>query len=96
MIYFSGCFDCGLILYGCATERLLAQTEKPGRIVRNRLEQAGYDPADTLAVQVAQYDPPDKLVVQFAQELSAYLKFVYKSVVLGPSVRSLADISHLL
>lgn len=56
-------------------ERLLAQNEKPGKIVRNRLEQAGYDPSDTLGEQVS-------------RDLSTYLKFVYKSVVLGPPVRS--------
>lgn len=56
-------------------ERLLAQNEKPGKIVRNRLEQAGYDPSDTLGEQVS-------------RDLSTYLKFVYKSVVLGPPVSS--------
>lgn len=56
-------------------ERLLAQNERPGKIVRNCLEQAGYEPEDLLTMDVR-------------QELCTYIKFIYKSVVLGPTVRS--------
>ena len=57
-------------------ERLLAMTEKPANIVRRRLEQAGWDPIDdfrTLATEDIQY----------------LMKFVYKSNLLGPTVRRL-------
>jgi hypothetical protein len=55
-------------------ERLLAQTERPADIVRRRLEQCGYDPADGLELLGA-------------DDLSFLLKFVYKSQLLGPAVR---------
>lgn len=56
-------------------ERILAQTEKPADIVRRRLEQAGYDPVDGLELLGG-------------EGLSFLLKFVYKSQLLGPAVRT--------
>jgi hypothetical protein len=55
-------------------ERILAQTERPADIVRRRLEQAGYDESDG----------QDLLG---GAGLSFLLKFVYKSLFLGPAVR---------
>ncbi|KAJ6459901.1 adenylate cyclase [Mycena sanguinolenta] len=52
-------------------ERILAQTERPADIVRRRLEQAGYD----------ETDGQDLLG---GAGLSFLLKFVYKSLYLGP------------
>ncbi|KAJ7131617.1 hypothetical protein C8R46DRAFT_924202 [Mycena filopes] len=54
-------------------ERILAQTERPADIVRRRLEQAGYDEADG----------QDLLG---GAGLSFLLKFVYKSLFLGPAM----------
>lgn len=59
---------------------MLAQTERPADIVRRRLDQAGYDVADGL----------DTLG---EGDLSFLMKFVYKSTVLGPTVRCLTAIS---
>ncbi|KAK6996951.1 adenylate cyclase [Favolaschia claudopus] len=53
-------------------ERILAQTERPADIVRRRLEQAGYD----------ETDGQDLLG---GAGLSFLLKFVYKSLYLGPT-----------
>ncbi|RDB15590.1 Adenylate cyclase [Hypsizygus marmoreus] len=57
-------------------ERILAQTERPADIVRRRLEQAGYDPADGLELLGG-------------EGLSFLLKFVYKSQLLGPAEEEL-------
>ncbi|KAF7357959.1 Adenylate cyclase [Mycena venus] len=57
-------------------ERILAQTERPADIVRRRLEQAGYD--DT--------DGQDLLG---GAGLTFLLKFVYKSLFLGPAEEEL-------
>lgn len=56
-------------------ERVLAMTERPGDIMRRRLEQAGYTAADGL----------DMLG---AEDMRFLLTFVYKSTLLGPAVRS--------
>ncbi|KAF8893444.1 hypothetical protein BD779DRAFT_1506295 [Infundibulicybe gibba] len=58
-------------------ERMLLQTERPAVIVRRRLEQAGYDPADGLELLGG-------------EGLSFLLKFVYKSQLLGPAEEELA------
>ncbi|KAI6010510.1 hypothetical protein EDC04DRAFT_2905862 [Pisolithus marmoratus] len=52
-------------------ERVLAPTERPAAITRRRLEQAGYDQADSL----------DYIA---AEDMTFLLKFVYKSQLLGP------------
>ncbi|KAJ6526967.1 adenylate cyclase [Mycena vulgaris] len=57
-------------------ERILAQTERPADIVRRRLEQAGY----------AESDGHDLLG---GAGLSFLLKFVYKSLFLGPAEEEL-------
>ncbi|KAF5386069.1 hypothetical protein D9615_002687 [Tricholomella constricta] len=57
-------------------ERILGQTERPADIVRRRLEQAGYDPADGLELLGG-------------EGLSFLLKFVYKSQLLGPAEEEL-------
>ncbi|KAJ6456413.1 adenylate cyclase [Mycena sanguinolenta] len=57
-------------------ERILAQTERPADIVRRRLEQAGYD----------ETDGQDLLG---GAGLSFLLKFVYKSLYLGPAEEEL-------
>ncbi|KAL6303514.1 adenylate cyclase-like protein [Sparassis latifolia] len=53
-------------------ERVLAPTERPAGIVRRRLEQAGYDPADGLDLLGA-------------EDTKYLMKFVYKSNALGPA-----------
>ncbi|GLB44995.1 putative adenylyl- / guanylyl cyclase, catalytic domain [Lyophyllum shimeji] len=58
-------------------ERILGQAERPADIVRRRLEQAGYDPADGLELLGG-------------EGLSFLLKFVYKSELLGPTEEELA------
>ncbi|KAH7916612.1 hypothetical protein BJ138DRAFT_1052542 [Hygrophoropsis aurantiaca] len=58
-------------------ERILAPTERPAAIVRRRLEQAGYDQADSL----------DFLG---AEDMTFLMKFVYKSQLLGPTVDDLS------
>jgi hypothetical protein len=73
-------FDLGSPLIFTTSERMLAQTERPADIVRRRLDQAGYDVADGL----------DTLG---EGDLSFLMKFVYKSTVLGPTVRGLTAIS---
>jgi hypothetical protein len=55
-------------------ERILVQMERPADIVRRRLEQAGYDEADG-------HD------LLGGAGLAFLLKFVYKSLYLGPAVR---------
>ncbi|KAJ7031033.1 hypothetical protein C8F04DRAFT_1112067 [Mycena alexandri] len=57
-------------------ERILAQTERPADIVRRRLDQAGYDESDG----------QDLLG---GAGLSFLLKFVYKSLFLGPAEEEL-------
>ncbi|KAJ7502558.1 hypothetical protein B0H11DRAFT_2171113 [Mycena galericulata] len=57
-------------------ERILAQTERPADIVRRRLDQAGYDEADGQDLQGG-------------AGLSFLLKFVYKSLFLGPAEEEL-------
>ncbi|KAJ6594649.1 adenylate cyclase [Mycena capillaripes] len=57
-------------------ERILAQTERPADIVRRRLEQAGYDESDG----------QDLLG---GAGLAFLLKFVYKSLFLGPAEEEL-------
>ncbi|KAJ6558075.1 hypothetical protein B0H19DRAFT_128004 [Mycena capillaripes] len=57
-------------------ERILAQTERPADIVRRRLEQAGYDESDG----------QDLLP---GAGLAFLLKFVYKSLFLGPAEEEL-------
>ncbi|KIJ18515.1 hypothetical protein PAXINDRAFT_70600 [Paxillus involutus ATCC 200175] len=57
-------------------ERMLAPTERPAAITRRRLEQAGYDQADSL----------DYLA---AEDMTFLLKFVYKSQLLGPVAEDL-------
>ncbi|KAH7928928.1 PP2C-domain-containing protein [Leucogyrophana mollusca] len=57
-------------------ERILAPTERPASIVRRRLEQAGYDQADSL----------DFLG---AEDMTFLMKFVYKSQLLGPTTDDL-------
>ncbi|KAJ7665868.1 hypothetical protein DFH06DRAFT_261547 [Mycena polygramma] len=57
-------------------ERILAQTERPADIVRRRLEQAGYD----------ETDGQDLLG---GAGLAFLLKFVYKSLFLGPAEEEL-------
>ncbi|KAJ7140954.1 hypothetical protein C8R44DRAFT_692856 [Mycena epipterygia] len=57
-------------------ERILAQTERPADIVRRRLEQAGYDEADGQDLQGG-------------AGLSFLLRFVYKSLFLGPAEEEL-------
>ncbi|KAF9227119.1 hypothetical protein BS17DRAFT_727058 [Gyrodon lividus] len=57
-------------------ERVLAPTERPAAITRRRLEQAGYDQADSL----------DYLA---AEDMTFLLKFVYKSQLLGPAAEDL-------
>ncbi|KAF7376679.1 Adenylate cyclase [Mycena sanguinolenta] len=57
-------------------ERILAQTERPADIVRRRLEQAGYDETDGLDL-LGGAGP------------SFLLKFVYKSLFLGPAEEEL-------
>ncbi|KAJ7049995.1 hypothetical protein C8F01DRAFT_1213058 [Mycena amicta] len=54
-------------------ERILASTERPGDIVRRRLEQAGYDESDGIELLSG-------------AGLGFILKFVYKSLFLGPAV----------
>jgi hypothetical protein len=61
-------------------ERILAQTERPADIVRQRLKQAGYN----------ETDGRDLLG---NEELSFLLKFVYKSWFLGPAVRFCSSLS---
>ncbi|KAJ7213101.1 adenylate cyclase [Mycena pura] len=56
-------------------ERILASTERPADIVRRRLEQAGYSESD------------GQDLLSGAGGLSFLLKFVYKSLFLGPAVR---------
>ena len=68
------CYVFFSVLMGFFAERILGQTERPADIVRRRVEQAGYDQTD--AVDLLNYD------------LSFILKFVYKSQLLGPAVRS--------
>ncbi|KAG6334592.1 hypothetical protein ID866_4502 [Astraeus odoratus] len=53
-------------------ERVLAPTERPAAITRRRLEQAGYDQADSLNYIAA-------------EDMTFLLKFVYKSQLLGPT-----------
>jgi adenylate cyclase len=66
-------------------ERVLAMTERPADIVRRRLEQSGYTAADGL----------DMLG---ADDMRFLLTFVYKSTLLGPTVRNLfcpsVNLSH--
>ncbi|KAG1844144.1 hypothetical protein F4604DRAFT_245035 [Suillus subluteus] len=57
-------------------ERVLAPTERPAAIVIRRLEQAGYDQADSLAFLGA-------------EDMSFLMKFVYKSQLLGPAAEDL-------
>ncbi|KAJ6465329.1 hypothetical protein C8R45DRAFT_910748 [Mycena sanguinolenta] len=57
-------------------ERILAQTERPADIVRQRLEQAGYDESDGQDLRGS-------------AGLSFLLKFVYKSWFLGPAAQDL-------
>ncbi|KAJ7090876.1 adenylate cyclase [Mycena belliarum] len=57
-------------------ERILAQTERPADIVRRRLEQAGYDDCDGEDLRRG-------------AGLSFLLKFVYKSLYLGPAEEEL-------
>ncbi|KAJ7354480.1 hypothetical protein DFH08DRAFT_738557 [Mycena albidolilacea] len=57
-------------------ERILAQTERPADIVRRRLEQAGYDESDG-------HD------LLSGAGLAFLLKFVYKSLYLGPAEEEL-------
>ncbi|KAF7315989.1 Adenylate cyclase [Mycena indigotica] len=57
-------------------ERILASTEKPGDIVRRRLEQAGYDESDGYELLSG-------------AGLGFILKFVYKSQFLGPAEEEL-------
>ncbi|KAF7329121.1 Adenylate cyclase [Mycena kentingensis (nom. inval.)] len=57
-------------------ERILASTEKPGDIVRRRLEQAGYDESDGIELLSG-------------AGLGFILKFVYKSLFLGPAEEEL-------
>ncbi|KAJ8579663.1 hypothetical protein M405DRAFT_886412, partial [Rhizopogon salebrosus TDB-379] len=52
-------------------ERVLAPTERPAAIVIRRLQQAGYDQADSLAFLGA-------------EDMTFLMKFVYKSQLLGP------------
>lgn len=51
-------------------ERVLAPTERPALLVRRRLEQAGYDPADGLHMLGA-------------EDIGFLIKFIYKSNLLG-------------
>jgi len=60
------------------SERVLASTERPADIVRRRLEQAGYDPADGFDILAG-------------EGLLFLLKFVYKSQVLGGGVSRLCS-----
>lgn len=53
----------------------MGQKERPADIFRRRLEQAGYDAADGLETLGE-------------DDMSFLLKFVYKSQLLGPAVRS--------
>jgi hypothetical protein len=53
---------------------MLAQTEKPAAILQRRLQQAGYDLSD-------------ELDTTGQDELTFLIKFVYKSILLGPAVR---------
>ncbi|KAG1739309.1 hypothetical protein EDB19DRAFT_1711525 [Suillus lakei] len=57
-------------------ERVLAPTERPAAIVIRRLEQAGYDQADSLAFLGA-------------EDMTFLMKFVYKSQLLGPAAEEL-------
>ncbi|KAG1751292.1 uncharacterized protein EDB91DRAFT_598835 [Suillus paluster] len=57
-------------------ERVLAPTERPAAIVIRRLEQAGYDQADSLAFLGA-------------EDMTFLMKFVYKSQLLGPTAEEL-------
>lgn len=57
-------------------ERVLAPTERPAAIVIRRLEQAGYDQADSL-------------VFLGAEDMTFLMKFVYKSQLLGPAAEEL-------
>ncbi|KIJ63500.1 hypothetical protein HYDPIDRAFT_112918 [Hydnomerulius pinastri MD-312] len=57
-------------------ERVLAPTERPAAITRRRLEQAGYDQADSL----------DYIA---AEDMTFLLKFVYKSQLFGPAAEDL-------
>ncbi|KAF9241802.1 hypothetical protein BU15DRAFT_60701 [Melanogaster broomeanus] len=59
-------------------ERVLAPTERPAAIARRRLEQAGYDQADSL----------DYLA---AEDMTFLLRFVYKSELLGPPAEDLGS-----
>ncbi|KAJ7463487.1 hypothetical protein B0H11DRAFT_1734612 [Mycena galericulata] len=63
-----------LYLRECGRERILEQTERPADIVRQRLQQAGYDEADGQDLAGG-------------AGLSFLLKFVYKSLFLGPAAR---------
>ncbi|KAJ7646531.1 adenylate cyclase [Roridomyces roridus] len=58
-------------------ERILAQTERPADIVRRRLEQAGYDESD------------GQDLLNGATGLAFLLKFVYKSLYIGPAEEDL-------
>lgn len=57
-------------------ERVLAPTERPAAIVIRRLEQAGYDQADSLTFLGA-------------EDMTFLMKFVYKSQLLGPAAEEL-------
>ncbi|KZV72866.1 L domain-like protein [Peniophora sp. CONT] len=66
-------------------ERILGNSERPADIVRRRLEQAGYTPADGLEVLGG-------------ESLSFLLKFVYKSNVLGTTeddTKTLSSYTHV-
>lgn len=64
-------------------ERILAQTERPADIVRRRLDQAGYGIEDGLDLLGA-------------DDIQFLMKFVYKSNVLGPAVRSFVHFAFCL
>ncbi|KAF7321179.1 Adenylate cyclase [Mycena chlorophos] len=57
-------------------ERILGATEKPGEIVRRRLDQAGYDESDGIELLSG-------------AGLGFILKFVYKSLFIGPAEEEL-------
>ncbi|KAG2029697.1 hypothetical protein BDR03DRAFT_906490 [Suillus americanus] len=57
-------------------ERVLVPTERPAAIVIRRLEQAGYDQADSLAFLDA-------------EDITFLMKFVYKSQLLGPAAEDI-------
>ena len=60
-------------MFAFCSERVLAPTERPADLVRRRLEQAGYEPADGLQALGS-------------EEIGFLIKFIYKSNFLGDAV----------